>query len=107
MEVRAMDDPFALFQAELPDLAARYGELVETQAARAGLDPKTKQLINIAIQTANRSPRGVRWHAMMAAQQGATRAEIVGAVAMNLHLSGLAPVLDCLPEAVAGADAAL
>jgi hypothetical protein len=42
----------------------------------------------------------------MAAKGGATRAEIVGAVVMNLHLSGLGPVIECLPSAVEGIEAA-
>jgi hypothetical protein len=42
------------------------------------------------------------FHATMARTAGATRKEVLGAVAMNLHLSGLAPVLECLPAAVEG-----
>jgi alkylhydroperoxidase/carboxymuconolactone decarboxylase family protein YurZ len=39
---------------------------------------------------------------MMAKKEGATRAEVIGAVVMNLHLSGLAAVLDSLPAALEG-----
>jgi hypothetical protein len=39
---------------------------------------------------------------MMARQAGATRDEVVSAVVMNLHLSGPAAVLDCLPAALRG-----
>ena len=97
-------DPYQVFETEVPELAAAFDGLVQAQIARPGLDPKTKQLVNIAIQTANRNARGVMWHAMMARQQGATREEVVGAVAMNLHLSGLATVLDALPSAIQGYD---
>ena len=100
--VQTERNPFEVFETELPELAERFDELVQAQIALPGLDPKTKQLLNIAIQTANRNPRGVTWHAMMAREQGATREEVVGAVAMNLHLSGLAPVLESLPAAIAG-----
>ena len=99
--------PFEVFEEELPELAARFDALVQAQIAAPGLDPKTKQLINIAIQTANRNPRGAAWHAAMARQQGATRDEVIGAVAMNLHLTGLAAVLDTLPAVVEGYDAPL
>jgi alkylhydroperoxidase/carboxymuconolactone decarboxylase family protein YurZ len=99
-------DPFEIFQRECPDLAMKFDELVDAQRTLRGLDDKTKQLLNLAIQTANRNPRGVKWHALMARQGGATRAEVVGAVAMNLHLSGLGPVLECLPAAVEGIEAA-
>jgi alkylhydroperoxidase/carboxymuconolactone decarboxylase family protein YurZ len=99
-------DPFELFRRECPDLALKFDGLVDAQRSLTGLDHKTKQLLNIAIQTANRNPRGVKWHALMAAQGGATRAEVVGAVVMNLHLSGLGSVLECLPAAVEGIEAA-
>jgi AhpD family alkylhydroperoxidase len=102
MRMQTERNPFDVFETELPLLAERFDQLVQAQIALPGLDAKTKQLLNIAIQTANRNPRGVTWHAMMAREQGATREEVVGAVAMNLHLSGLVAVLDCLPAAVDG-----
>lgn len=95
-------NPFDLFETELPVLAERFDKVVQAQIALPGLDQKTKQLLNIAIQTANRNPRGVMWHSMMAREHGATREEVVSAVAMNLHLSGLGTVLDSLPAAVDG-----
>jgi AhpD family alkylhydroperoxidase len=97
-------NPFELFSKEFPEIAQKYDQLVDAQRAQKGLDQKTKQLINIAINTAQRNPRGVRFHAMMAKQAGATREEILGAVVMNLHLSGLAAVLDSLPAAIEGLD---
>ncbi|MCX6090178.1 MAG: carboxymuconolactone decarboxylase family protein [Candidatus Atribacteria bacterium] len=93
-------NPLELFHKECPELAKQYEELVDAQKSLPGLDPKTKQLVNIAIQTANRNPRGVKFHALMARNLGATREEVVGAVVMNLHLTGLASVLDCLPSAI-------
>lgn len=95
-------DPYEVFERELPQLAQRFDAIVQAQIELPGLDPKTKQLVNIAIQTANRNARGVMWHAMMARRIGATREEVVGAVAMNLHLSGLAAVLESLPAALEG-----
>jgi len=98
------ENPFLTFQRECPTLFAAFDALVDAQRELRGLDPKTKQLINIAIQTATRNPRGVGFHAAMAKQAGATRQEVIGAVAMNLHLTGLAAVLDSLPAAVEGYD---
>jgi AhpD family alkylhydroperoxidase len=95
-------NPYDLFLKECPELARKFDELVDAQRAMPGLDLKMKQLINIAIQTANRNPRGVYFHAMMARKVGARREEVVGAVSMNLHLSGLATVLDSLPAAIEG-----
>jgi AhpD family alkylhydroperoxidase len=95
-------NPFELFQKESPELAARFAELVNAQRARPGLDDKTRHLLVIAISTANRNPRGVMTHATMARKFGATRDEVLSAVLMNLHLSGLGSVLDALPAAVQG-----
>jgi len=95
-------NPYEIFQKECPEIAARFNELIEAQKALKGLDAKTKQLINIAIQTANRNPRGVQLHAMMARNEGATREEIIAAVVLNLHHSGFASVLECLPAAIDG-----
>jgi alkylhydroperoxidase/carboxymuconolactone decarboxylase family protein YurZ len=99
-------NPMELFVKEFPQLSARFEDLVDAQRALPGLDGKTKQLINIAIQTSIRNPRGVRFHAMMARQAGASREETLGAVVMTLHLAGLAVVLDSLPAAVEGFDGA-
>ena len=95
-------NPYEIFQKECPDLADSFNKLVDAQRSLEGLDPKTKQLLNIAIQTANSNPIGVKLHARMARQNGATREEVKGAVVMNLHLSGLPTVLSCLPAALDG-----
>ncbi|MDA4128258.1 MAG: hypothetical protein OK422_02145 [Thaumarchaeota archaeon] len=50
-------NPIELFEKEFSGLASKYDDLVEAQLSLAGLNGKTKQLINIAIQTANRNPR--------------------------------------------------
>jgi AhpD family alkylhydroperoxidase len=98
---------YELFQKEFPEIADRFNELVEAQKTLEGLDSKTKQLINIAIQTANNNPTGVKLHAFMAKNEGATREEITGAVVLNLHHSGLSSVLNCLPAAIEGFEGKL
>ena len=98
------NSPYEVFQKECPELAERFNNLVEVQRTLSGLDNKTKQLINIAIQTSTRNPEGVRLHTVMAWQAGATKDEIVGAVVMNLHLTGLVTVLECLPAALDGLE---
>ena len=96
--------PYEIFQTECPELALKFNELVQVQSTMEGLDQKTKQLINIAIQTCNKNPTGVKMHSIMAKKVGATRKEVLGAVSMNLHLSGLSTVLECLPSAIEGYD---
>lgn len=95
-------NPYEIFLEECPEVAARFDDLIQAQKDLKGLDAKTKQLINIAIQTANRNVRGVQMHAMMAKNEGASRDEVIGAVVLNLHHSGFASVLECLPAAIEG-----
>lgn len=95
-------NPMELFLVEAPGVARALDDLLDAFRKEGWLDKKTAQLVNIAIQTANRNPRGVSFHAGMAREAGARREEVMGAVVMNLHLSGLPAVLDCLPAAVEG-----
>lgn len=96
------ENPYEIFQKEFPEVAARFNDLIEAQKALKGLNGKWKQIINIAIQTANCNPQGVKMHAMMAKTEGAMREEVLGAVVLNLHHSGLLSVLKCLPAAIEG-----
>lgn len=97
-------NPMEVFIEEFPQLASSFNELVQAQRSLEGMDSKTKQLVNIAIQTANRNVIGVKLHAQMAKNDGASREEVLSAVVMNLHLSGLASVIECLPAAIEGYD---
>jgi alkylhydroperoxidase/carboxymuconolactone decarboxylase family protein YurZ len=98
------ENPYEIFQREFPELSKSFNELVEAQKSLKGLDSKTKQLINLAIQTSNRNPQGVKMHAIMAKREGAKREEVLCAVVLNLHHSGLASVMECLPAAINGFD---
>lgn len=96
------ENPYEIFKEELPSLFENFNQLVDAQKDLPGLDPKIKQLVNIAIQTAHRNVQGVKLHAAMARKMGASWEEVKGAVALNLHLSGLSSVLECLPAAKEG-----
>jgi AhpD family alkylhydroperoxidase len=101
-EKKMEKNPYLLFQEEFPELSARFNDMIEAQKSLKGLDDRTKQIVNIAIQTANKNPLGVKLHSKMARDSGATIEEVKGAVAMNLHLSGLSNVIECLPAAIEG-----
>jgi AhpD family alkylhydroperoxidase len=96
------ENPYQVFKEELPSLFESVNVVIEAQKDLPGLDPKTKQLVNIAIQTAHRNLKGVKIHAAMARKMGASWEEVKGCVALNLHLSGMASVLECLPVAKEG-----
>ncbi len=99
-------DPFELLAQECPEVVAALGGTVEALRALPGPDEKTKHLLIIAADTALRGQRGVAYHARLARECGASREEVVAAVVINLHLAGLAAVLEALPLALEGFAAA-
>lgn len=92
--------PLEIFQAEAPDVAKAFDDLIKAIVASKGLDEKTKQLIYIAIKASNGDVMAVNAHIPMAKKLGATKAEVVDAILMTLTVSGIRGVVRCLPEAV-------
>lgn len=93
-------NPMELFQAEAPEVAKAFNDLIGAIIASKGLDEKTKQLIYIAMKAANGDETAVKFHAMMAKQLGATKAEVVDAILLSLTVSGIRGVVTCLPHVV-------
>lgn len=93
-------NPLEIFQAEAPDIARAFDDLIKAIAASKGLDEKTKQLIYIAMKASNGDVSAVNAHVPMAKKLGATKAEVVDAILMTLTVSGIRGVVSCLPEAV-------
>ena len=89
-----------LFQREAPEVAKAYSGLIMSIVASKGLDPKTKQLVYIAMKAAMGDAQAVKAHLPMAKQAGATREEVVDAILMTLTVSGIRGVVTCLPDAV-------
>jgi alkylhydroperoxidase/carboxymuconolactone decarboxylase family protein YurZ len=94
------ENPMELFQREAPEVAKAYSGLIMSIVASKGLDPKTKQLVYIAMKAAMGDAQAVKAHLPMAKQAGATREEVVDAILMTLTVSGIRGVVTCLPDAV-------
>jgi len=69
-------------------------------------DRKTHELIRLACVVILRNAPGVRRHARLAAEVGATWEEILGAVMLTVPGFGLLPAVEAMPHARAGFDAA-
>jgi AhpD family alkylhydroperoxidase len=89
-----------VFQNEAPDVAAAFNGLIQSLVASKGLDPKTKQLIYIAMKASTGDAMAVRAHVPMAKAAGATKEEVVDAILLTLTVSGIRGVVTCLPEVV-------
>ncbi|MGA2933564.1 MAG: carboxymuconolactone decarboxylase family protein [Methanomicrobiales archaeon] len=89
-----------LFQREAPEVAKAFNGLIMSIVTSKGLDPKTKQLVYIAMKAAMGDSPAVKAHLPMAKQAGATREEVIDAILMTLTVAGIRGVVTCLPEAV-------
>ena len=89
-----------VFKREAPEVAEAFNGLIMALVASKGLDPKTKQLIYIAMKASTGDEMAVKAHVPMAIQAGATKEEVVDAILMTLTVSGIKGVVTCLPGAV-------
>lgn len=69
-------------------------------------DRKTHELIRLVCTVILRNPPGVRRHAMLAKEFGASWDEIAGSIMLTLPGFGLLPAVEALPHARTGFDAA-
>jgi AhpD family alkylhydroperoxidase len=93
-------NPMEVFQKEAPEVAAAFNGLIQSLVASKGIDPKTKQLIYIAMKASMGDTMAVKAHVPMAKAAGATKEEVVDAILITLTVSGIRGVVTCLPEAV-------
>ena len=98
--VTMTSNPMEVFQKEAPEVAEAFNGLIQSLVASKGIDPKTKQLIYIAMKASMGDIMAVRAHVPMAKAAGATKAEVVDAILMTLTVSGIRGVVTCLPEAL-------
>ena len=94
------ENPMEIFKREAPEVAEAFNGLIMALVASKGLDPKTKQLIYIAMKASTGDEMAVKAHVPMAIQLGATKEEVVDAILMSLTISGIKGVVTCLPGAV-------
>lgn len=92
-----MSKEFEMFLESCPEAGKAYLELFRSVMKGTALDARTKQLILIAVMTAQNYPPGVRAHASQAVKAGATKKEMVEAVLTTLPVAGINGVLECLP----------
>jgi AhpD family alkylhydroperoxidase len=94
------ENPMDVFKREAPEVAEAFNGLIMALVSSKGLDPKTKQLIYIAMKASTGDEMTVKAHVPMAIQAGATKEEVVDAILMTLTVSGIKGVVTCLPGAV-------
>lgn len=69
-------------------------------------DRKTHELIRMVVTVMLRNPEGVRRHARLAHEVGASWEEILGSIVLTLPGAGLLPAVEAIPHARAGFEEA-
>jgi alkylhydroperoxidase/carboxymuconolactone decarboxylase family protein YurZ len=69
-------------------------------------DRKTHELIRMVVTVSLRNPEGVRRHAQLAHEVGATWEEILGSIMLTVPGYGLLPAVEAIPVARAGYEQA-
>jgi len=87
----------------LHDAQAAY--LAQIDSLRSP-DRKTHELIRLACTVITRNARGVRRHARLAREVGATWEEVLGSVMLTVPSAGLGPAVESFPHVRAGFDEA-
>lgn len=78
----------AALRAEMPAAAAGFTQLAQAAAAPGALDPKTKELMAMAIGIATQCDGCIGFHAKAAIHHGASRGEVAETVAMCVYMGG-------------------
>jgi AhpD family alkylhydroperoxidase len=78
----------AALRKAMPDAAKGFTQLAQAATAPGALDPKTKELIALAIGIAAHCDGCIGFHTKAAIRHGATREELVEMVSMCVYMGG-------------------
>jgi alkylhydroperoxidase/carboxymuconolactone decarboxylase family protein YurZ len=90
-----------------PQLHAAQNAWMSQIDSLSAPDRKTHELIRLAITVGIRNPEGVRRHARLAREVGASWEEILGSVMLTVPGHGLLPAVAAIPHARTGYEEAL
>ena len=82
------NEELASLRASMPGAAAGFAQLAKAATAPGALDPKTKELIAIAIGIDTHCDGCIGFHVKAAIRHGASREEIAETVAMCVYMGG-------------------
>jgi len=72
----------------IPDPAGAFAQLAKAATADGALDPKTKELMALAIGVTARCDGCIAYHVKAALRHGATREEVAETIAMCVYMGG-------------------
>jgi AhpD family alkylhydroperoxidase len=81
-------DPALALRSQIPEVYAGFKSLHDASFAEGAIDRKTKELIALAIATAQHCDGCMASHARGAARSGASEAEVAEALGVSIQMMG-------------------
>ena len=85
---QALSQAIAVYRRDASGVAAALSGLAQAATRPGALDPKTKELIALAIAIAGRCDGCVGFHTEAAIRHGASRAEVLEAIGVAIYMGG-------------------
>jgi AhpD family alkylhydroperoxidase len=83
-----MGDAVGKLRGGIPDVMKAFREMDAAVSKDGALDPKTKELVALALGIAARCDGCLAFHARAALKYGATRAEVLEMAGMAIYMGG-------------------
>ena len=78
----------AAYRKAAPEVSAAFSGLAQAATAAGALDPKTKELIALAIGIAGRCDGCIGFHMQAALRHGANREEVLETIGVATYMGG-------------------
>lgn len=98
------NERMAQVRTGIPEVSKGFAELARNAIAPGALDPKTKELIALAIGITERCDGCLAYHTKAAIRHGATREEVLETIGVAIYMGG-GPSMIYGAEALAAFDA--
>jgi AhpD family alkylhydroperoxidase len=83
-----LSQAIGVYRRDAPEVAAAFSGIAQAATTPGALDPKTKELIALAIGIALRCDGCVGFHTQAAIRHGASRAEVLETIGVAIYMGG-------------------
>ena len=89
MDDKLISSAFKVFYNEAGAHVKAWGRMVEEPTQACALEPKTRELVYLAVLASHGLTNGIPFHAVSAKQAGASREEVISAILIGLPAAGV------------------
>lgn len=85
---QSLSHAITVYRRDAPEVAGAFSGLAQAATRPGVLDPKTKELIALAIGIVGRCDGCVGFHTQAALRHGASRAEVLDTIGVAIYMGG-------------------